>query len=275
MRVSHSLKVPSGAVSTFDFWQFGHKKFTLFFFHFDVSVWYLVKFSLWKEPKRALARSQWRSELMYVPKKKKKRKRQIVSDVKMLLWSLEAIRYKTQEYNGSTQVLHRNTRSSASLWLPVSFILLLSAGGGHHQLPEKPGSIITQNLMAFWVSEVHEVNEQTALHCGQPITPSPLHTSTPLPLPQTDSTPQRTLQETLPTVLYALHTVTGDAHLPGIRSQTYFCVWDLHAAAFLGFIAYLLFVNVIYISLLCAVSLTFTVFLSLLLPHHIRCLWHL
>lgn len=193
----------------------------------------------------------------------------------MLLWSLEAIRYKTQEYNGSTQVLHRNTRSSASLWLPVSFILLLSAGGGHHQLPEKPGSIITQNLMAFWVSEVHEVNEQTALHCGQPITPSPLHTSTPLPLPQTDSTPQRTLQETLPTVLYALHTVTGDAHLPGIRSQTYFCVWDLHAAAFLGFIAYLLFVNVIYISLLCAVSLTFTVFFVTVTTSSQRCLWHL
>lgn len=270
MRVSHSLKVPSGAVSTFDFWQFGHKKFTLFFFHFDVSVWNLVKFSLWKEPKRALARSQWRSELMYVPKKKKK----IVSDVKTLLWSLEAIRYKTQEYNGSTEVLHRNIRSSASLWLPVSFILLLSAGGGHHQLPEKPGSIITQNLMAFWVSEVHEVNEQTALHRGQhhhTLSTPHFHTT----FSPSDSTPQRTLQETLPTVLYALHTVIGDAHLPGIRSQTYFCVWDLHAAAFLGFIAYLLFVNVIYISLLCAVSLTFTVFLSLLLPHHIRCLWHL
>lgn len=274
MRVSHSLKVPSGAVSTFDFWQFGHKKFTLFFFHFDVSVWNLVKFSLWKEPKRALARSQWRSKLMYVPKKKKKKKRQIVSDVKTLLWSLEAIRYKTQEYNGSTQVLHRNIRSSASLWLPVSFILLLSAGGGHHQLPEKPGSIITQNLMAFWVSEVHEVNEQTALHRGQhhhTLSTPHFHTT----FSPSDSTPQRTLQETLPTVLYALHTVIGDAHLPGIRSQTYFCVWDLHAAAFLGFIAYLLFVNVIYISLLCAVSLTFTVFLSLLLPHHIRCLWHL
>lgn len=195
--------------------------------------------------------------------KEEEEKRQIASDVKTLLWSLEAIRYKTQEYNGSTQVLHRNIRSSASLWLPVSFILLLSAGGGHHQLPEKPGRIITQNLMAFWVSEVHEVNEQTALHRGQPITPSPLHTSTPLPLPQTDSTSQRTLQETLPTVfytLYTLHTVIGDAHLPGIRSQTYFCVWDLHAAAFLGFIVYLLFVNAIYTSLLCAVSLTFTVF---------------
>lgn len=102
-----------------------------------------------KRAKKSFGKITVKKQVNVRAKEEEKKKRQIVSDVKTLLWSLEAIRYKTQEYNGSTQVLHRNIRSSASLWLPVSFILLLSAGGGHHQLPEKPGSIITQNLMAF------------------------------------------------------------------------------------------------------------------------------
>lgn len=77
---------------------------------------------------------------------KEEKKRQIASDVKTLLWSLEAIRYKTQEYNGSTQVLYRNIRSSASLWLPVSSILLLSVGGGIISFQRSPEA----SLLRIW-----------------------------------------------------------------------------------------------------------------------------